>query len=111
MTTPNDYLDVPCPMPDCGAALYLTWEMARPIFTSDLASPAPISPDGAYTGSWRVECVEGHVVLLPGDIPDCPDCSIEGHTAHDSDDELRTFQAADAKRLWATLQKLHGGAA
>lgn len=109
MNTSNDYLSAPCPMPDCDSDLHLTWTRTRPVFTSDLAMPAPIGPDEAYTGSWQVECVEGHVVLLPAAI-DC-ECVGEPPGDHDHDDELRTFRASDAKRLWAVLEKLSGGAA
>jgi hypothetical protein len=102
--TDLDYTSLTCPMPGCGSDLHLTWTHTRPLFAGDVE---PISPAEAYTGSWQVECVEGHVVLLPSEDTDhlCEgDCKVDV----DHDDELRTFRASDLTRLRALLEQMAG---
>lgn len=105
----DHFADTACPMPGCSSALYLTWTRTVPLYAGTLTEDAGLYLEDATTGSWRVECAEGHVVLLPGAL-DCDEdvrpCS--GELDHDHDDELRTFTPSDKRRLVATLQALRG---
>jgi hypothetical protein len=95
-----DFTSLTCVMPDCTEELYLTWSMAYPISVGDLTSGTGIHPDNAHTASWQVECVNGHVLLLPGDITE-HDCT--GDCPGDHSDEFRRFGAADVPRLQALI--------
>jgi hypothetical protein len=105
----DDYDPLKCPMPDCGADLYLTWTasigLARGVVTSPDESwlPDPHRPDGA---DWKVDCADGHVVLLPGPTG-CP-CGVDdcAHEGFDTADDMRNFHPLDAERLSATLIQL-----
>ena len=107
----DDFASLVCPLPECTQDLYLNWRVERPLFLGDLATPAPVDPGEAWTGDWKVECVHGHVVLVPGPsgcqqdevcAGDC-DCDI------DHDEQHRTFRASDIVRLSALLAQLGGG--
>ena len=82
----TDYDAIKCPMKGCDEDLYMEVTSCTPIMVGstveDLADPA-----SAWTQTWKVRCVGGHVVVLPVD------------TAEDS----YTFDAdpehADAARL------------
>lgn len=89
--------DVSCPIPGCISILHLTWTRSRPFSWIDLKDPRPLEPNAAYTGTWQVECENGHIVMVPDPVclGDCPDPDVE----HDHDDELRRFTAADGHRL------------
>jgi len=89
-------------MPGCTSDLYLNWNRLRPLFLGD---GEPIGPEGAYTGTWQVDCVEGHVVLLPAEDTD-HECSGDCQADVDHDDELRTFRASDLVRLRELIKQL-----
>lgn len=97
-----DYRDAECPMPECTSALHLEWTRSRPLVVSDITDGEAIHVHEAWAGGWRVACEEGHVVLIPGDLPDDEHIQCEPDE-HDHDEELRTFTKTDAARLAATL--------
>lgn len=106
-----------CPMPECTEDLFLAWSLSIGIYDAadePLVDNVP-TPDGAHTGEWKVECLAGHVVLVPGQ-PGC-DCDDEGgeNCPHiderDWSDELRTFRRHDAERLAAVIATLRPNAA
>lgn len=99
-----DLTSLTCPIPDCAEVLYVTWSHARPLYVGDLYDNKTIGTGEAYTGSWQVECVQGHVVLLPGGTEhDCEgDCRLDV----DHDDENRTFRASDLTRLDLVMKRL-----
>lgn len=108
--TDFDYSHLRCPMPECSAALYLQWTHRRDILKGDLTADfhSLPKPDDAYTATWQVECLNGHVILVPGDTAD-PDCtaSCEIVCPHNVDtDELRTFRVHDLDRLRTVLDAL-----
>jgi hypothetical protein len=72
------FRSVKCPMPLCGADLYITWHSSRPVWTDDNAADLS-DPRGGYTSSWEVGCTEGHVVLLP------PDTAADSYTFGECD--------------------------
>ena len=113
----NDPL--PCPMPGCDEQLILTWESLLSLYRDDVVEADAVdmsafAPEKAETGTWRVECLAGHVVLLP-DPSGCPCPSVdqEGPTCtHDPDDYEWTdegphvFRRNDLNRLTALLDRL-----
>ena len=101
----DDYGDVACPLPGCNASLELIRESGRPILAGDLLAGIALD-DSTWTCSWRIECHEGHVVLLPGPVGCCeedPEC---GHDtdAFDWSDDTRNFRAHDVARLRALIK-------
>lgn len=101
-----------CPMPGCEEPLFVTWKLAADLYDAadePLVDNLP-TPDGAQAGGWKVECLDGHVVLVPGK-PGC-DCDDEGgeNCPHvderDWSDEMRTFRRHDAERLAAVIARL-----
>lgn len=105
--TDPQFTDTHCPMLGCHQPLHLVWTLSRPIWLSDLTGTDLPNPSDAYTASWRVECEEGHVLLLPdvegmaclcGDDA-CNGSQGEGHADFDGSDDVRTFRAVDVKRL------------
>jgi hypothetical protein len=54
-----------CPMPDCGADLYLVRTENIPIYRVSIAED--LKPGKGITTGWEVVCTEGHTLLLPGD--------------------------------------------
>jgi hypothetical protein len=104
--------DVPCPMPDCEHPLYLTWESAYGLSPTDLTDYDGLDPHDAHSQSWRVECTDGHVVLVPGPTG----CGCDDTCAHDPDeydwsdwsDDTRQFRARDAARLRDLLSTMGG---
>lgn len=105
MSDKDSYLQLVCPMPECSAFLYVMWSPAYGLVLGDITNPQPIGPKDSDTDSWRVECVDGHVVLLPAPIGTCcdgEDCN------HDSDwnEESRNFRASDLVRLGDLMHRL-----
>lgn len=104
-------LPLTCPMPGCTADLYLTWTVATDLYQSHLGQP-PLGP-GDAEGTWKVECLDGHVILVPGepgcgcDDPESPECT---HNTDDYDwsDEYRTFTPHDLVRLRELLATMGG---
>lgn len=96
--------DVRCPMPGCVAPLHVIWTSGYSLFPSDLEEgEAPPEIVDHHTSSWRVECYEGHVVLLPGPVGCCDDAGNDrcGHieTEYDWADDERRFTVNDVRRL------------
>jgi len=105
------YANVPCPMPDCDQALHLVWEVSRQFYAGDLADAVGLPVTDAHARQWRVECQEGHAVLLPGPgWCDCDDPRGEGctHAADEYDwsDERRNFTRTDMARLRGLLARM-----
>lgn len=92
MTIYNDAL---CPMPGCGAGLYITWTASRPVYLEDAVEDLR-DPASAYTASWEIGCEYGHRVLLPVTERDE---IIFGESDEEADPELD-----DMKRLQALLK-------
>lgn len=114
MTTIDDYTPIRCPMPDCGADLYLTRTVTHGLCRGviDVGDDSWLpAPDDGETASWQVACVEGHVVLLPG-VFGCP-CGADEcvHTGFDESDEVRTFRPHDVERLRTVLDAFSAAAA
>jgi hypothetical protein len=113
MLDPDHY--VICPMPECGEALVLDWNLTLtldPTYLDPAGGIAHLATVDAHTSSWQVSCTGGHVLLLPGSLgcpcepaelrPDCP------HNLSDYDwsEDSRTFQAHDMQRLRDVLARL-----
>lgn len=103
-----DYTEARCPMPGCDEVLHIAWTSTRPVFLHDLFDGADLpAPDDAYTATWQVGCLNGHVILLPdleGLRCQCGDEECNGADAgvgHDDFDgeDLRTFREVDVARL------------
>lgn len=107
--------EVTCPHSDCDDVVALEWHLSYPLDPSDLNTEGltdePTSPYVAHSYTWQVECMAGHVLLIPGplgcscDDPEGPTCT------HDPDrfdwsEESRTFRAHDWARLRAVLAAL-----
>ncbi len=110
---PFDHTSLACPLGGCGEDLYLTFAATCGLSVGDLAArDVPTSAD-ALTETWKVECVAGHVLLLPGppgcgcDDPEGPDCSCD-QDAFDQSEESSKFRAHDLDRLRETLRMLGG---
>lgn len=103
--TPTDFGPLTCVLPDCSESLYLSWVLTVALTGGDLTDNRPSRPDDADAGGWRVECLAGHVILLPGseEIGDENSACADGTCEHDHCDELRTWQRADVDRLAALL--------
>lgn len=106
------YVDLACPMPDCGEELHLVWELSVALYVEEghaLAEELPV-PEGAHVSTWHVDCLAGHTVLVPG--PAGCDCDDEGGEKcphldeRDWSEEDRTFRAHDAERLEALIKQL-----
>lgn len=59
-----EYTDAICPLYGCDEPLYITWTGSRPVYMEDTVKDLE-DPRNAYTAGWKIECEEGHVVLLP----------------------------------------------
>ncbi len=107
---PIDYSDVSCVMPGCDETLYLTWTGSRAIVAHDLIEAVAIDHGDAETSSWKIECVNGHVVLIPAELDFSDDEGMAHNDCdpgdHDHDDEARTFTASDALRLAELVEKM-----
>ena len=110
----NPYYDlayhVECPMADCIEILNLAWDACLTLSPDDLAGH---DVGDADVTSWKVECLAGHVLLLPGPTG-CP-CEDDGggvncpHDENDydwSEDSSRAFRASDAARLRDLIGRL-----
>jgi hypothetical protein len=101
------YEPLTCPMPDCDEYLNLAFEHYVDLYQGTLDDREPLKPTDGDVGTWKVECIHGHVVLVPGD----PGCICEeGDCACDRDpgEEVRTFRASDVDRLRALLDRMGG---
>ncbi|GAB2733605.1 hypothetical protein [Nocardioides pakistanensis] len=117
----NDLHALTCPMRGCGEQLVLTWALARPLFLADIENvvvddEGTPTPDSAHTGTWRVECASGHVLLLPDPTGcPCPPQAQDGPACpHDPDDYEwdedgpQTFRRTDLDRLVALMDTIEG---
>lgn len=52
-----------CPMPDCGEQLYINHESSTSLYTETLVEY--LQPQHADVSRWKVECLAGHVLLVP----------------------------------------------
>ena len=57
---------IPCPMTGCDEALYMTLGCSIPLLDVHTAEDLG-DPRSACSQTWQVECVAGHVVVLPKD--------------------------------------------
>jgi hypothetical protein len=107
MTDTNSYSSLTCPLPECSEALYVHFESTQPLYVGTLDDREPLEAGDGDVSTWSVECINGHVVLVPGD-PYCTVC--EDDCVHDVDhsDETRTFRASDIDRLRALIKQLSG---
>jgi hypothetical protein len=95
---PDEWTPLTCILPDCMGELYLSWQMSAPLFHGELAPDAdPHQPNDAHEGGWRVECSEGHAILVP-DVGPCPWDDCDETCDHDIG-ELRTWRRRDVERL------------
>lgn len=111
----DDETDVQCPHTDCTELLHIVFEAFYGIWPADLMiGPRIAGSANANAQTWRVECLAGHVLLLPdhGQCP-CPDpdgtdeCRALGHAdAYDWSDDFRTFRPHDWDRLAAVVNAL-----
>jgi hypothetical protein len=101
------YESLVCPMPDCTEDLYLTFEHSVDLYQGTLDDRQPLMPTDGDIGAWKVECIVGHVVLVPG-VPGCicedGDCTCD----RDPSEEVRTFRASDVDRLRVLLERMGG---
>jgi hypothetical protein len=104
--------DLTCPMPDCGQDLFLDWSLSIGL-TADADAPLVDNvptPDSPHTSDWKIECLAGHVILVPGNAGcDCDDQGGENcpHVdERDWSDESRTFRRHDAERLTTVIATL-----
>ncbi len=110
-SNPLDYSDVLCVMPGCDESLYLTWTGSRAIAAFDLTDPVAIDHSDAHTSTWKIECADGHVVLIPAELDFSDDGMAHNSCVagdHDHDDELRAFTASDSRRLADLVAKMRG---
>lgn len=110
MTVPNSeikpasYEPLTCPLPGCGQYLYVSFEHYADLHQGTLDDREPLKPSDGDVSSWKVECVHGHVILVPAS-PGC-DCDDDCSCDIDPSEEVRTFRASDVDRLRLVLDQL-----
>jgi len=111
----NDEYEVECPMPDCTNQLVVTIEGGLMLTPKLLSDDVPLGHVDFEYQSWRIECVAGHVVLLPDEAGGCscedfehpaPDADHDDHWYEGSDDSDRHFNGRDMARLRALIGRL-----
>lgn len=110
-TPPDAWSSLTCILPDCHAELAVVWKLYAPLVHGELEPDAdPLAPGDAVAGEWRVECLLGHVILVPGPVDECDDqdtgCAT-GMCDHDDDEGLRTWRRTDVDRLTALIDPRH----
>ena len=105
---PSEYESLTCIMGGCTEALHLVWKLSAPLLRAELAPDAdPYQPADAWAGDWRIECEEGHVILVPGPAGSkdaAEEAACEANLCdHDHSDELRTWRRSDVDRLAALV--------
>ena len=60
----GSYDTIVCPIVGCGEGLYLRTLLCTPLLVGTTAAELA-DPASAVTQEWRVECVAGHVLVLP----------------------------------------------
>ncbi|GAA2516780.1 hypothetical protein [Winogradskya humida] len=101
------FKELACPLPDCGEPMFLRMELGASLYDDDLG---PIASTEANVSEWSVQCIGGHVLLVPAPVAVCcdgDDCTCDVDHA----DEFRTFRRSDGERLQATLMQLGSAAA
>lgn len=103
----DDWDVLRCPFPECGQDLYLRYDNSFGLsgwYYNHVEAPALGDID---CSTWKVECIEGHVILVPGPI----DLDDENPEVVESD-ESRIFTSKDMLRLINVLNldwnKLYG---
>ena len=100
------YAPLTCPMPGCEEQLAVRWTATYVLTVGDTYEDekAPAVEDAEAT-TWRVECLDGHVVLLPGALgcgcedPGGESCPPEHMDDFDHSEEHRDLRAPDVARL------------
>lgn len=91
-TEQRDSFDpIPCPMTGCTAGLYMTLTCVIPLMEISGAEVLR-DPDSAWTQEWQVECVNGHVVVLPRD--DAEESHIFGDPEDPDNDDIARLSEA-----------------
>lgn len=105
MPSDRAYEPLTCPMPECDQYLNLIFETSASLYLGTLDDGEPLSPADSDLGTWRVECVSGHVILVPTD----PGCICEEDCGCDVDrnEEMRTFRASDVDQLRTMVNRLN----
>ena len=104
----DPYASLTCPMPGCTEDLYIDFESTQPLYVATVNDREPLAPGGGDVSTWKVLCVEGHVVLVPAE-PGCRQddvCAGDCICDVDHGEETRTFRASDVDRLRALLATL-----
>lgn len=110
---PSDPDVLTCPMPDCDEALFMVWKHTRALYPGDEAAPSFAdlgSVSSAESSTWSIECVMGHVILLPkhaheddsdiafnGECYQCAPDQGEANVPVRHDDTDRLFQVLSLK--------------
>jgi hypothetical protein len=99
--------DLTCPHDDCAEVLAVSWHLSYTLGPDD--TTAPVQSE-AHCETWQIECMAGHVILLPDrvrccDDPEGPDCT---HNPDDYDwsDETSILRDRDMLRLRAVIDRL-----
>lgn len=103
---PDDWSGVPCPMPDCGVELFVTWQVSEYVSRGQLRQPEAMAPEHGNVVTWKVECVNDHVILTPTMyLPDC-ESTTGDDCQHDHGEESRQLWPSDWARLAALIERL-----
>lgn len=114
MSSPYDELT--CPMAACGERLMLDFSESLGLTVGLLDETEHVTSSDSECGTWKVECLSGHVLLLP-DTNGClcePEDQEGEDCGHDPDDyEWSTdgpmkFRNIDRLRLRAVIERLGG---
>jgi hypothetical protein len=68
---PSPWEPIRCPLPRCGADLYIVHETSTPLNRGDTVTDLT-DLRNAVSATWRITCMEGHVLLLPDGAADSP---------------------------------------
>jgi hypothetical protein len=82
------YEPVGCPLPGCGADLYVNVTAAIPIVRSSTVADLS-DPGNAVSTRWDVACTEGHVLLFPAEDTDNLRFGVSAYDEDDNDDVER----------------------
>ena len=63
--TNRAYDPLTCPMPECVEDLYARFENTQALYRGTLDDRQPLKAGDGDVSSWTVECVSGHVILVP----------------------------------------------
>jgi hypothetical protein len=111
----DDAHEVECPMPGCTEPLTFTLDGGLMLSPELLAADTALGADDFEMQTWKVECLAGHVVLLPDEAGGCscddfehpaPDADHDDHWYEGVDDSDRHFHGRDMARLRALIGRL-----